>query len=264
MIDGGFRENVYGAGCFVNQDFPKDQFEVLWIEHFDKLHTSVRSLPGIKAKCLNQPGGYHSSTCFNYGITSAKGEVVVIPDADQIVPPDFLKRVWEKHQEYERLVVYGYRLDQISCRLTGKDKAFELFEEDYMVTNPVNYGGCLTVRKKWLLEINGYEQHAAFATGAHANGKDLYTRFKNYGLSICWDPDLKLYHPWHKGTLIFSPWHKLQLEIVDWRSKSLNYMALNGIDPSKNCDMPEQLYDEVEAKIKNMREMQSDEFPHIM
>ena len=264
MVDGGFREKVYGAECFDRQDFPDDEYEVLWVEYFDKIHSDVIRIPRIKTLALNKPHSYHSSVCFNHGIMNAKGEVLVIPDPDQIVLPDFLSKMWKKHQDYERLVVYGYRYDQITKEPIVPGNGYHILEKDFQLNNPVNYGGCLTIRKKWLLELNGYEQHESFGTGAHANGLDLYTRFKNYGLAVCWDPNLKLYHPWHEGTLILSPWHKLQLKIVDWRHRTLNYMALNGIDSSRNCNIPPQLNADVEAEIKRMREMQPDDFPHIM
>jgi hypothetical protein len=264
MIDGGFRENAFGARYFANQDFPKDQYEVLWVEHFDTLHEDVRSQPGVKAVCLHQAGGYHSGTCFNHGIEMAQGEVLVIPDADQIVPPDFLTRVWEKHQEYECMVVYGYRLDQISHQAIEDVADIKSIEGDFELTNPTNFGGCLTVRKRWMIELNGYEQHASFGTGAHAQGRDLYTRFKNKGLAVCWEPSLKLYHPWHTGTLTLSPWHQLQLKIIEWRHRTLHYMAFEGIDSSMNSRMPLQMESEVCTEIKRMRAMQPNEFPHIL
>ena len=74
-------------------------------------------------------------------------------------------------------------------------------EKVCILRTPINYGGCLTVRKKWLLEINGYEQHPAFAGGFHVNGNDVYTRLKNLGLHIKWHPTERLYHPWHPRPL---------------------------------------------------------------
>ena len=117
--------------------------------------------------------------------------------------------------------------------------AFSEFEEKCIQKNTVNYGGCLTTRKKWLLKINGYEQHPVFASGFHANGLDMYTRFKNVGLAIKWEPSLKLYHPWHDFTLIPHKSYGPQLQLIEWRKKNMQWLAFHGIDSAKNFEPPD-------------------------
>ncbi|MDX2479881.1 MAG: glycosyltransferase, partial [Desulfuromusa sp.] len=113
MIDGDFREKVFGANYFSQQTFPDEEYEIIWVDYFDKIHPDILSNPKVKAICLDKKGIYHSSYCFNRGINQARGELIVIPDADLVVLPDFLDRVWELHQTYEKLVVYGYRYDEV-------------------------------------------------------------------------------------------------------------------------------------------------------
>jgi len=90
MIDGQFREKTYGAEYFSRQDFPENEFEVIWVEFYTKVPEHVRAQKNVKVVTLNNPDDkmYHSSYCFNRGIVEAKGELIVIPDADQIVKPD--------------------------------------------------------------------------------------------------------------------------------------------------------------------------------
>ena len=240
MVDGNFRENVFGAKYFSNQDFPDSEYEVIWVEFYERAHPEVYKQKKVKVITLNKKGTYHSSFCFNKGIMEARGEVIVIPDADQIVRPDFLKKVWRIHESFEKLVVYGYRYDEAE-KGSLKSLDFEELEKKTFLRNPTNYGGCLTVRKKWLIEINGYEQHEIFSTGFHANGLDIYTRFKNYGLAIMWHKGLKLYHPWHPFTLKYTVEQKIQKKIIEWRRKNLNYLAFNGIDRKKNVTIPDDL-----------------------
>jgi hypothetical protein len=247
MIDGGFRENPYSADYFTTQQFPDTEYEVLWVEYYDKAHARVLEIPKIKVITLNRSGTYHSSYCFNRGIIEAQGEVIVIPDADQIVPPDFLTRVWEIHAQYEKLVVYGYRYDELQKGLL-RSHSFEELESKCVLFNPVNYGGCLTIRRKWLVELNGYEQHPVFRTGFHANGLDMYTRLKNYGLAIQWYPSLKLYHPWHPSTLIYSEEQKKQEALINWRKKYLQWRTFDGIDSTRN----ERLSPELKRMVENI------------
>lgn len=235
MIDGQFRENTFGAEYFSCQDFPKEEYEVIWVEFYSRVPESVTANPSVKVITLNNPETvtYHSSYCFNAGIAAAKGELIVIPDADQIVKPDFLSTIYRLHEAYDRLVIYPYRYDEINQGVL-KDYTFEELDRKCMLKNPLNYGGCLTVRKKWLLEINGYEQHKILSSGFHANGSDMYTRFKNLGLAVMWTHDTKLYHPWHPFTLAAAEQYTEQLEFIEWRKKNMEYLAVEGIDASRN------------------------------
>lgn len=233
MIDGGFRENIHGVKYFLQQEFSPNQFEIIWVEFFKKINPQVSSNPRIKAISLNKKGIYHSSYCFNRGIEEARGELIIIPDADQIVKPDFLNRVWNIHNKYEKLVVYGYRYDEVREGIL-KSYDFTELEDKCILKNPINYGGCLTIRKKWLIEMNGYEQHDVFRTGIHANGLLMATRFKNMGLAIQWEPTLKLYHPWHPFTLASSIEYHSQHRVIQWFQSNMIWKAIEGLDPSRN------------------------------
>ena len=250
MIDGGFRENTFGIDFFSKQDFPDDEYEVIWVEYYDRAHHAVVKHPRVKVFMLGRSEIYHSSYCFNQGIIESKGKVIVIPDADQIVKPDFLARVWDLHSQYDQLVAYGYRYDQ-NQKLQSLD--FEELQKKCVIKNPTNYGGCLTVRKKWLLKLNGFEQHPIFRTGNHANGLDMYTRFKNLGLSIQWEPTLKLYHPWHSFTLMHTKEHIAQKKVIDWRKQNLQWLSFMGIDPIRNVEMPQMVLSIVEIEMDKLK-----------
>lgn len=261
MIDGGFRENIYAAQYFSEQDFSPEEYEIIWVEYFDQPHKDLSNLSKVKVITLNKNDTYHSSYCFNKGIEEAKGEIIIIPDADQIVKPDFLTKVFEIHQRCDDLVAYIYRYDEIR-RGALENHSFEELDKKCILKNPTNYGGCLTVAKKWLLEINGYEMHPLFESGFHANGMDIYTRFKNLGLAIKWFKGLKLYHPWHDSTLIAAPQYPLQHKLIEWRKRNLQYLAINGIDVNKNVQeadviaLADKIYQEREP---HENEQQSDE-----
>ena len=236
MIDGSFRENVFGADYFLNQDFDKNEFEVIWVEFYLKASEKLPQHNNLRVITLNnsEDKEYHSSFCFNEGIKQAQGELILIPDADQIVAPDFLSKIWSYHKANECLVGYVYRYDEISRGSLATYDIQEL-ERKCVLKNTSNYGGCLSVRKKWLMEINGYEQNIIFKSGFHANGLDIYTRFKNLGMPIKWFTDLKLYHPWHPSTRTAAPQYEIQRRIINWRSRTLQYMAIEGIEPEQNA-----------------------------
>lgn len=109
------------------------------------------------------------------------------------------------------------------------------------LANPRNYGGCLSIRKKWLIEVNGYEQHPFLCSGFHANGLEMYTRLKNLGLHIRWHPNLRLYHPWHPFSVIGTPLYKVQRILIDYKARNLIKTAFIGLVPSRNVELPPDL-----------------------
>ena len=256
MIDGGFRENTFGAKYFTEQDFLETEFEVIWVDYFNKINPDVDKLSGVKSISLNKRGTYHSSYCFNEGIRAASGELLVITDADQIVRPNFLSTIWEVHQQCQQMAVYCYRYDELK-KGTLSSLGWDELDNKCVLKNTSNYGGCLTVRKKWLLEVNGYEQHQVFATGFHANGLDMYTRLKNLGLAISWNRDLKLYHPWHPNTLLPDAAYDGQFRLIEWRKQHLRSMCFEGVDPTLNTTPPahleEALIGDIERRDKIKR-----------
>ncbi len=235
MVDGGFRENIYSAKYFAHQDFPQDEYEIIWVEYYDKAHMKLQDISKVDIVTLNREGRYHSSYCFNEGIKRASGELIIIPDADQIANPQFLRQVWNEHKKNEELVMYIYRYDELKENIL-ENLDFDELDRKCVLQNTVNHGACLSVRKKWLIYINGYEQHPVFSGGFHANGFDIYTRFKNIGLLIKWNRNLKLYHPWHPHTSAPAPQYVKQNKMTKWRQDNLQYLALDGVDTSKNDD----------------------------
>ena len=240
MVDGSFREHIFGAKYFTDQDFPKNDYEVIWVEFYKNANPILDQYKkqGLQIVCLenDESTTYHSSCCFNEGIKRAKGEVLVIPDADQIVEANFIQKVWDLHQENENQFIYGYRYDEI---VPKSIQTFELQEvkEKTRLKNLFNYGGCLTVHKKWLLQINGYEEHWFFSTGFHANGTDIYHRLKNIGLAMRWAEELKLYHPWHAFSQIplkEKKHYALQFELINWRARNFITQPFNGLEVVKN------------------------------
>ncbi len=237
MVDGNFRESFHLIDFLNNQTLPREDYEIIWVEFYGGVKDGLTNKKGAKVITLDNPvdAEYHSSRCFNEGIRKAKGDILVIPDADIVVEPSFLESAYREHKHCERLVMYYYRWDEPE-KLHNKYKSYNL---EYLksvcgLKNPANYGGCLTVRKKWLLEINGYEEDPAFSSGFHANGYDVYIRLKNLGLHVMWYPTQKIYHPWHSNTLAASERYKKQISVINKRQLNLSILPNYGLDTSKN------------------------------
>jgi hypothetical protein len=253
MVDGSFRESYHSIDFLGKQTIPADDYELLWVEYYDKVKSElaeeISKYPNFRVITLEKEGPYHSSYCFNAGIRASRGELIFIPDADVVVEDYFLEKAWAGHQANDKLVMYFYRYNEFE-----KDHLPEVniehLQKVCVLTNPSNYGGCLSVRKKWLLEINGYEQHPTFGSGFHANGLDVYTRLKNLGLHVKWHPELRLYHPWHLGALVPPPFYnsyKIQKIVINYRAVTLATKPFQGIDFTQNSELPADLAAKIEA-----------------
>jgi hypothetical protein len=66
MVDGEFRENTFGAEYFSKQDFPEDDFEVIWVEYYNIVPEHVLNQKKVKVITLEnlKAREYHSSYCF--------------------------------------------------------------------------------------------------------------------------------------------------------------------------------------------------------
>jgi len=241
MVDGSFRERYDSIDFMARQDMAAEDYELIWVEYYDSispdLQRRIDARPGFRAVALGRSGTYHSSYCFNHGIAEARGELVVIPDADVIAEPGFLETVWLDHQANDRLVNYYHRYNEPEEKhvdVVGLDHLRSVCE----LTNPSNHGACLSVRRHWLDEINGYEQSPIFATGFHANDKDVYARLCSLGLMVRWNSKVKLYHPWHDMTGEVTPHYTPQLDVISWRGRTLSTLPFQGMDPVRNTTPP--------------------------
>lgn len=252
MVDGSFRPSYHAIDFFCNQTFPQGDYELLWVEYTDTVHPTlaetVARYPNARVITLGRTDAYHPSYCFNAGIREARGELLVIPDGDQACEADLLQQVWDEHQTNDRLAMYLFRYEE------PEDQHIEPITLDTLdhlrrvcfMRSPSNFGACLTVRKKWLLAVNGYDQHRVFHTGFHSAGRDVNVRFKNLGLHIMWHPTIKLYHSWHPFTKMPEQFlYGRQMLVIDWHAVRLETLPFDGLDPARNLPRA----DELEQKI---------------
>ncbi len=259
MVDGAFRERYDSIDFMAKQNLPADRYELIWVEYFDKIDPDLQQRIDTASKThnfrtitLGRKGHYHSSYCFNRGIIEAKGELLVIPDADVIAEPNFLEKVLQDHAGYDRLVTYYHRYNEPESQ-RAEQVDIEHLRDVCELTNPSNHGACIATRRKWFIEINGYEQSPIFATGFHANDKDVYARLCSLGLMVRWNPDVKLYHPWHAMTGELTPHYKPQLDVISWRGRTLSTRPFQGLVTSLNT-IPPQRYIDIENWLKSIDE----------
>ena len=234
MVDGGFRENFEPLQSWLDQTLERDLYELIWIEYGSQVAPQVQALSRVHTHALGREGEPQIiAHAFNEGIRQARGDLLVLPDADVVCEPDLLETLAEELMLDPGLVVYLLRLDQPQA-LHVAGQGLESLRRTCSIRNTFNYGGCPAVHRRWMIEMNGYEQLPFFA-GYHHNGADNYIRFKNLGLKIRWHPSQRVYHPWHPvASASKFATAEQQEQFVRRRAATWDWLAYDGLDPSRN------------------------------
>lgn len=91
-----------------NQDFPKDQYEVIVVNDGSLDDTSqylAQLKPLVKFKFINNSQNLGRAKTRNLGIKAAFGEIIVLIDDDIWVENDFLKKHQEAHSSLDKNVI---------------------------------------------------------------------------------------------------------------------------------------------------------------
>ena len=205
--DACFREYFHTVNFFCRQSYPTSLFDFVWVDFYENKNPELARQISLfhNARALNllneKSVPWHLGRCINEGVRQSTGDLLVIPDGDIVVEPDFLDYVSCQHAAKDDLVLYFRRYDEPQDKSSPKSRSdIDHLKNNCQLYAPLNYGGCLTLKRRTFEMINGYETHSAFS-GPGMSGKETYTRLLNAGMSIKWSKDFKIFHPWHKNTL---------------------------------------------------------------
>ena len=255
FIDGSFRERFHAIDSFANQTFAPEQFEIIWVEHSDRVTPALAEKaarhPNLRIITLNRKESYHSAYCRNAGVRASRGELIVYADGDVVAEPTLLQSLWDEHQKADDLVMFLYRHDEPRS-VHRDDWDLAHLRTHSKIGNTTNYGACMSVRKRWIIAINGWEQHPAFGSHVNAHGTDMYTRFKNLGLAVKWNPHIPLYHPWHPQTDVGSFAYVVQSAFSGYRARKLVTVAYDGLDPARTTPIPADLNAEIQPLMRRL------------
>lgn len=203
--DASFRESYHTIDFFIKQDYPKDQFEFIWVDFYQNQNPSllkkIEGLPNFSILNLRnrKDTPWHLGKCINAGIERSKGELLIIPDGDVVVPVNFLGTVEQVLSKTEEMAVYFRRWDEPKeSHDDVLSYKFEYLSEVCKLFNPTNYAGAVAFRRNTIQRVGLYEANDIFS-GPGANGLELYIRLRNAGVPIKWHPE-KVFHPFHANT----------------------------------------------------------------
>ncbi|OQW30840.1 MAG: hypothetical protein A4E19_08820 [Nitrospira sp. SG-bin1] len=179
---------------------PKDQYELIWVEVYDRVVDEVMKKADVVITC-NQQGIYHKHIGYNAGLLHARGELICVCDSDAVFPPDFVRSVFRSFQmEGEKsavpLVLMHYEWRTSLLYPEGLTATETLKDRDRWQWWPliVNEGACMTVRRSDAIRFGGFDEHPSYK-GYLCGPYDLGWRLINAGWPEQWhDPSVALWH----------------------------------------------------------------------
>lgn len=197
LLDWSVRERFHTLDWLARQTVPRDQYELIWVELYDRV------IPQVLDKCetvitCRQTGMYHKHVGYNLGLLQAKGQIVTVCDSDAVFPPDFIASILlafhpdgtsepvpQVLMYYEWRTAQTYPDDLMDVNQLSRYKWYDLWP---------NVGACMSVRRKDALCFGGFDEHPSLR-GYMCGPYELGWRLINAGIPEFWhDARVALWH----------------------------------------------------------------------
>lgn len=228
LLDWSIRESFHILYYLSDQTIPREQYEVIWIEYYNKhaheLEAGIEEgkklgIPPIVDKwiVMDMPRNiyYHKHLMYNIGTLVTRGKIVTFCDSDAIVKPTFIENIIKSFDEDPNIVLHMdearnndkrfYPFNYPSVEevigegvINWKDgKTTGLFDRvDPLHTR--NYGACMSALREDLINIGGADEHIDYL-GHICGPYEMTFRLVNAGKGEVWHQEEFLYHVWHPG-----------------------------------------------------------------
>lgn len=223
LVDWGVRESFHSVRYLAKQTVPRDQYEVIWVEFYDRKPKELAQLAkqtGMLDKWLimGYPEGvhYHKHRMYNAGILLSEGAICVICDSDAMFTPTFIEHLQQAFAEDPKRAVhvdevrnysksfYPFNYPTVARVLgagcvnwTGSTTTGLAHHPDMI--HSANYGACMAARRDDLIRIGGADEHLDYL-GYICGPYELTFRLAHFGHSEHWLRNEYLYHVWHPNT----------------------------------------------------------------
>ncbi len=228
LLDWSCRESFHMLHYLSQQNVPRDNYEIIWIEYYNRRSPEIRKLledcasqskppPLDQWIVMDMPDTlyYHKHLMYNIGTVLSKGRIVTICDSDAMVRPTFVETIIKSFEEDpnialhmdevrnndQRFYPFNYpSFDEVEGEgaINFKDGTTSGLIDTVDPLHTLNYGACLCARRDDLFAIGGSDEHLDYL-GHICGPYELTFRLKNFGRKEFWHPSELLYHVWHPG-----------------------------------------------------------------
>jgi hypothetical protein len=198
ILDWSVREKFFGLHWLNSQDIARDQYEIIWVEIYDRRVPEVEKQVDRLITC-GQKRLYHKHKAWNEAVLQCHGEIVTLCDADVVFSTGFVRSILDFFEDGKKrgtesrvLMHHEWRTHAVYPGEGIKDIE-ELKRFEWMDLWP-NAGACMSVQKKDYIRFGGLDEHASFR-GYLCGPYDLAWRMVNAGIPEVWhDPEVALWH----------------------------------------------------------------------
>lgn len=192
LLDWSCRESLHALDWLADQDVPREDYEIIWVELFDRVLPEVMDKADV-VLTLGQRGKYHKHEGYNAGLLAARGDVINVCDSDAVFPRDFmssiLSRFWPGEEDSPQPLVLMHHQLRTSFTyppdLTDAETLKDQERWQWWDLVP-NAGACMTVRREDAFRFGGFDEHNSYR-GYLCGPYDLGWRLVNAGISEVWE-----------------------------------------------------------------------------
>ena len=197
LLDWSCRERFDSLEWLEQQDVPREAYELIWVELFDRVIREAMERADVVVTC-GQSNPYHKHEGYNIGLLLAQGELFCVCDSDAVFPQEFVRSIFDHFYGEGKLprgsVLFHFE-GRSSLSYPGLHSAQELKDASWRWwgLHP-NVGACMTVRTADAIRFGGFDEDPVYA-GYLCGPYELGWRLMNAGLAEVWhDPATKLWH----------------------------------------------------------------------
>ncbi|MBM4079559.1 MAG: glycosyltransferase [Planctomycetes bacterium] len=197
LLDWSCRESLHALDWLAKQDVPRDQYELMWVELYDRVPQEVMDKADVVITC-GQEGMYHKHEGYNAGLLHSRGQIITVCDSDAVFPPDFVASILRSFKldgsgEPVPLVLMHYEQRSQSEYPNGMSDIRELRNFAWFPLWP-NVGACMSIRRSDAIRFGGFDEHESYR-GYLCGPYDLGWRLVNAGIPEVWhDESVTLWH----------------------------------------------------------------------
>lgn len=233
LLDWSCRERFHALDWLNMQDGPREQYELVWVELFDRVVSEAMEKADVVITC-GQKGLYHKHIGYNIGLLHSKGKIITICDSDAVFPPNFIFSIINSFDFIENnnplsLILMHYQWRSPALYPDGIKDISELQKYPWVDLWP-NVGACMSVTRSDAIRYGGFDEHRSFR-GYICGPYDLGWRMINANIPEIWhNEDVALWHFSHPDPpATYGQSFSFQM----WREKSyphIDHHALTAVE----------------------------------